>query len=72
MSRDEHSETMRRVCKKLDDVLEWINGKDGHPGAKVQIDRLEQSNVRRVWWVRSSMVAAFTALAGFIHQAWQN
>lgn len=47
--------------EQVAEVLKWING-NGHPGAKVRIDRLEQNDAREAKW-RWAMISAMIGLA---------
>jgi len=42
-------------------IKEWING-NGNTGAKVRLDRLEQSETGRRRWARGTLLAAITAV----------
>ncbi len=50
-----------RIEDKLDNVLEWINGND-KPGAKVRLDRLEQT-VKRFKTTAKAFWTAIVAIA---------
>lgn len=54
-------ERYKNVDEKLDRILRHLDG-NGSPGLVVRLDRLEQNERRRNWWMRS-VVGGTLALA---------
>lgn len=48
-----------RLEEKLDKVIDLLQGKEG---LIVEVDRLKQSEKRRVWWTRTAIGASITAV----------
>lgn len=70
MARVEHRTPnevqLERVERKLDELCRWVNGNDGHPGAKVRFDRLERHAAGIKWF----LALGTTLLLGNLLTAW--
>jgi hypothetical protein len=65
------SEFQRRMLERMDEFcerqerIEMLLTGNGQPGngLVVRVDRIEQNERRRDWWIRTTIAAAFTAVA---------
>lgn len=60
----EHMSLIPSMSKKLEALDISINGCDEEPekGIKVRLDRLEQTEKRRDWWITSALGASISAI----------
>lgn len=59
-------EHMRNMDEKMDRVVDVLCGSDGDPGIVVRMDRLERTDERRTWLIRTIIgVLAVIGLEGF-------
>lgn len=59
------SDQLDRIERKLDGICVWMNGRNGDPGAKIRIDRLE-GYVRRSARAYWAFVLALLATSGTV------
>ena len=59
-------ERVNTLCSKVDKVLVCLEGDGQNPGLKIEVDRLKQSEGKRVWAFRTVVVAVCALIADFV------
>lgn len=54
-------EQVRESTRKIDSLIHLIDG-NGAPGFRVRLDRLEQNEVRRRWYLSTAVGAAIVSM----------
>lgn len=60
------------VEKKLDRLIECMEGDSTSPGLRTRVDRLEQVESKRSWTVRALVAAMLTLIVKWLHEQFTN
>lgn len=56
---------LKRIERMMDEHDRWINGYNGEDGAKVRLDRIEQTHRRQKWIVSLICIPVLGGIAKF-------
>lgn len=60
------------VEEKLDRLIECLEGDASAPGLRTRVDRLEQTESRRAWTVRTLVAAMVAVIVKWLHSQFGN